>query len=151
MKVSSGFSKWLAMCCIVLCTGCAAQRAATAPASGGTQKYRTHIFRESMEISGITLLKAQDGVQRGTVINEFGIKAFDFENTARHCRILQAAGPIRRFPVRQMLARDLHFWMNGLDAGAAVTSGPRALTITPQGIEVKNSRTRLQYLFTPME
>ena len=129
------------------CTACGTPRPAMAP-TAVQQRYRTHIFRGDMQISGITLIQPSDGMQRGTVINEFGIKAFDFENTPRRCRLLHAVGPVGHFPVRRMLARDLHFWLAGLNGDTPVPSGPRHLSFTPQGIEVRNERTGLQYLFT---
>ena len=141
---------WL--CCFValICNGCGAVRELPQTAADTAVRYRIHIVRGDLQLSGITLLKSQDGQIRGSVINEFGVKAFDMVANRRRTRLLHAAGPIGKWYVRQAIGRDLHFWLRYRDLPAA-SEGPRTLQGSLQDMTVQNRRTGLSYQFNLME
>lgn len=71
--------------------------------------YRMKIQVKNTLISGICLLKKSDGGWRGTVMNEFGAKAFDFTVTARGCELQNLFPAIDKWYLRRTIASDMHF------------------------------------------
>ena len=141
---------WFCCCIAVLCTGCGSVRELPQTAADTAVRYRIHIVRGDMQLSGITLLKSLDGQIRGSVINEFGVKAFDLVADRRHTRLLQAAGPLDKWYVRRAVGRDLHFWLQHRDR-PTVSEGFRTLQGSPQDMTLQNRRTGLSYQFNLME
>jgi hypothetical protein len=72
-------------------------------------RYQVSIQAKGNHITGICLLKKSDDGWRGTVVNEFGVKAFDFIVTPKKCELLHTLSLLNKWYIRQTIAGDLHF------------------------------------------
>jgi uncharacterized protein YceK len=71
--------------------------------------YHVTIQTKRTAVSGICVLKKSGGEWRGTVMNEFGAKAFDFAVTPRGCRLQNVFPALDKWYIRKTVAADLHF------------------------------------------
>ena len=55
------------------------------------------------------ILKKSDNSWRGTLMNEFGVKAFDFIVTPKKCELLHTISMLNKWYIRRTIAADLHF------------------------------------------
>jgi len=110
---------------ILLFTGCAAtsgikQNAYASPADSrlwtgelrdneNINRYQVAIQAKGNHITGICMLKRSDEGWRGTLINEFGVKAFDFIVTPQKCELLNTISLLNKWYIRRTIADDLHF------------------------------------------
>ena len=72
-------------------------------------RYQVDIQVRGNHITGLCMLKKNDEGWRGTVINEFGVKAFDFIVTTQQCKLLNMISMLNKWYIRQTIADDLHF------------------------------------------
>jgi len=72
-------------------------------------RYQVSIQVKDNHITGICMLKKSDDSWRGTLINEFGVKAFDFIVTPKKCDLLNTIAMLNKWYIRQTIAGDLHF------------------------------------------
>jgi len=72
-------------------------------------RYQAGIFVNGNNITGICMLKKSDEGWRGTLINEFGVKAFDFIVTPQKCELLNMIAMMNKWYIRRTIAGDLHF------------------------------------------
>lgn len=78
---------------------------------GEINRYRVNIDMGKAWLSGIMLVRESDGVRKGTVMNEFGIKAFDFEVSVSDASMTNAMPVLNKFYIRKEIARDLQFML----------------------------------------
>ena len=110
------------MLCLLLLTGCAATRnvqqreASTvrvwAPAMRSAEAkntYRVRLRAAGRDLTGICVTKRVGDEWRGSLVNEFGSKAFDFVTTARRGTLLNVFPMMDRWYIRRTIAADLHF------------------------------------------
>ncbi|MDR3194459.1 MAG: hypothetical protein LBT76_04090 [Tannerella sp.] len=71
--------------------------------------YRVTIRMKNTAITGLCLLKKDGGGWKGTFINEFGARAFDFTVNPRQCELREVIAGMDRWYIRRTLASDLHF------------------------------------------
>jgi len=72
-------------------------------------RYQVSIQVKGNHITGICMLKKSDEGWRGALVNEFGIKAFDFIITPQKCELLNTISLLNKWYIRQTIAGDLHF------------------------------------------
>ena len=63
------------------------------------------------DITGICILKQINGEWKGTVINEFGLKAFDFVSTPEKCELINVLPFIDKWYIKKVIASDIQFIM----------------------------------------
>jgi hypothetical protein len=71
--------------------------------------YQVKIQVKDKLVSGICLLKKSEDGWRGTLINEFGAKAFDFAVTSRKCELLNTISFMDKWYIRKTVASDLYY------------------------------------------
>jgi hypothetical protein len=87
----------------------------------------------------------------GTVMNEFGVKAFDFTFNGKKAKVLNVVGPLNKWYIRKILKADFTFIMSNIRQGQDVTKKKRTLTFSPDGeMLFTNSRYNIRYTFTPL-
>ena len=74
-------------------------------------KYRMAISKDNMNISGIWIVKYVDDSWRGTMVNEFGLKMFDFTSTASACKLINVVAIIDKWHIKKTIARDVQFML----------------------------------------
>ena len=72
-------------------------------------RYRIAMSKDNMNISGIWVVMNVDGEWRGTMVNEFGMKMFDFTCNAKNCKLLNVVSVINKWHIRRTIANDLQF------------------------------------------
>ncbi len=75
--------------------------------TAGTDRYRVEIGVRGVTLSGIIMVKCGGGEWRGTLVNEFGIRAFDFDLSALRSRLYNVTGIFDRRYVRRTIEGDL--------------------------------------------
>ena len=73
--------------------------------------YRIMLDRDKFNISGIWIVKHIDGAWRGTIVNEFGLKMFDFTCTANTCELKNVMAMMDKWYIRKTVARDVQFML----------------------------------------
>ena len=163
------------MLCLLLLTGCAAtrsvqQREASAaqvwtPAMRSAEAkntYRVRLRAAGNDLTGICVVKRVGDEWRGSLVNEFGSKAFDFVTTARRGMLLHVFPMMDRWYIRRTIAADLHFLFEVDNAEAAfarrversergdtivAVSGRWRMTATPHDstVTLVNARRNIVY------
>lgn len=75
----------------------------------GINSYRVNFGFGSSGISGVMMVSLKDGVYRGSVFNEFGIKGFDFICSPSKSEVRSVAAFINKWYIRKTIASDLQF------------------------------------------
>ncbi|MDR2765039.1 MAG: hypothetical protein LBB90_08415 [Tannerella sp.] len=70
--------------------------------------YQVTIRIKDKQISGICLLKKVGDEWRGSLVNEFGAKAFDFIVTSRKCELQNVVSLMDKWYIRKTIASDLY-------------------------------------------
>lgn len=117
-----------------------------------TYEYNLTMQVRGHEITGICLMnKSADNNIMGTVINEFGMKAFDFIYDNGKIQLLNIVAFLDKWYIRKVLKKDLAFILSQIDKGVDFEKKPRKILFKPNGeVEVINSRYKIYYSFTPM-
>ena len=72
-------------------------------------RYQVSIQVSGNHITGICYLKKSDDAWQGTLMNEFGVKAFDFIVTPKKCELLHTVSFLNKWYIRRTIAADLYF------------------------------------------
>jgi hypothetical protein len=104
------------------------------------------------EITAICIMEAQaDQSIVGTVVNEFGVKAFDFSYSGAKAKIFNVIAPLDKWYIRKVLRGDFAFILSNINSGQDAVKKKRRLTHLSNGdISVSNDRYKIHYTFTPM-
>lgn len=86
-------------------------------------RYTVAITFKNASFSGICVVKSLDDQIAGTIVNEFGIRAFDFtmSQDRRHVRLLNVMKPLNKCLIRKAIARDLKRLFNATTADEYVS------------------------------
>lgn len=71
--------------------------------------FRFNLKVEKMDLSGIAIVKTDGSTVRGSVINEFGIKAFDFISTPDNCKLLNVISFMDKWYITKAISDDFQF------------------------------------------
>ena len=117
------------------------------------RQYHLLMQVRGQEITSICMMNLQpDQSVVGTVVNEFGVKAFDFTYSQGRAKVLNVVGPLNKWYIRKVLRKDFTFLLKNLWSGQDLTEKKRTLTHQPDGIvTLRNDRFKISYTFTPME
>jgi hypothetical protein len=71
--------------------------------------FRIDVNIKSKDISGICVIKKFDGELKGSVINEFGAKVFDFAVNETGCKLHEVNPSLDKDYIRKTIENDLYF------------------------------------------
>ncbi|MDR0413383.1 MAG: hypothetical protein LBH61_06255 [Dysgonamonadaceae bacterium] len=115
-----------------------------------TSRYRLLIRVKQAEITGIMVLKYTAGEWRGSLMNEFGVKTFDWVASKGKCRLQNVLPFLDKWYIRRTIASDLTFLLG--DAGRGKPVKGKSLEPFPDGgFLLKNEKRHIEYLFQPVE
>jgi hypothetical protein len=117
---------------------------------GKTSRYQLLIKTGTAETGGILILKYADGEWRGSLVNEFGVKAFDLVAPKGKCRLKNVVPFLDKWYIRRTIASDFAFlfW----EAGRGKADGGKSIERLPDGtLLLRNGKRRIEYLFQPVE
>lgn len=131
----------------------AAQTGITAADSTVCKEYNLLMEVRGREITGICAMNIEPGGHIvGTVVNEFGVKAFDFVFADGKAAVMNVIGPLNKWYIRKVLRKDLTFILTNMEKKTVdAVKGKRRLTIAENGtVSMHNDRFGISYTFTSM-
>lgn len=104
------------------------------------------------QISGVCVMKMASPTEViGTVINEFGLTAFDFEYNGKKTKLSNLPPFLDKWYIRKVLQGDMSFFFSNLPKQKDVWKISRKITFSPDGeIHLTNIRFKIKYTFTPI-
>jgi hypothetical protein len=147
---------FLSVLCLWLCAACVSPHNASASGDnqsldkGKTSRYQLSVKVNQAEITGIMLLKYMENEWRGSLINEFGIKMFDFTAANGKCRLQHVLPLIDKWYIRRAIASDFAFLLWGAGQGKP-GKGKSLERLSDGAFLLKNDKHHIVYLFQPVE
>lgn len=115
------------------------------------RQYTLHIdLPKGGHISGICLIRMEGDRGAMSVVNEFGVKAFDavYPGTRRRVKLRHVIGPLDKWYIRRVIAKD----MSVLFRPNRRLPRRRTLERRPDGsLILTNKRFKITYRFKPLE
>ena len=112
-------------------------------------EYRVQIQISQSELTGIMVLKYMNDEWRGTLINEFGVKAFDFISKKGKCKLQNMIPFLDKWYIRKTIESDFAYLLweaqNGDVKGKSITKLSNGEFI------LKNEKRDIEYLFRQIE
>ena len=147
-------SWWISL--LLLTVSCAGgrtiQHALTSPMpdTAIVSRFRTLIKTEKAEITGVLVLKYAEGEWRGSLTNEFGVKALDFIASENKCKLLNVSPFLDKWYIRRTIAGDMLFFL--LHERKEANARGRSLILSPDGnFILRNDKRNIEYIFQPMK
>lgn len=113
-----------------------------------TWEYHIKIDARGNEITGLCIMNVYtDNSIKGTIINEFGTKIFDFSySSKKKAKIENVIAPINKWYIRRVLKGDIAFILSNLRQSSDVVEKKRSFTVQPNGdISVSNNKYKIYY------
>lgn len=110
-------------------------------------QYNIEIAVRGRLITGICLIEvAHDGNTIGTIVNEFGMKALDFEYKEGRMRLHNIFKPINKWYIKRIIRKDLQFLFDNFNSRAAVSKGKRRFEQKSDGSRIMtNEKYNISY------
>ena len=105
------------------------------------------------EITGICVINiSNEYSMAGTLVNEFGIKAFDFSYSEGKVEILNVMNHINKWYIRKVLKNDIRFILTNIFSNKSeIIEKKRTMKKMKDGkIIVVNNRHKISYSFLPL-
>ena len=117
------------------------------PDSCCAQEYDFQMRARGREVTGLLIVENSDeGYTIGTIINEFGIKVFDFTYNGKKAKVSNVLGPLDRWYIRKVLNKDVTFILANINNKKDVTVKKRSIKFHDNGnIVIENRRFKIQY------
>ncbi|MBQ8050051.1 MAG: hypothetical protein IJ197_00570 [Bacteroidaceae bacterium] len=111
---------------------------------------RTHLelSAHGRDITGLCLMRQSEDTLRGSVINEFGIKAFDFTYREGKTKLMNVASFLNKWYIRRTLQRDLSFLFSQT---TSCCRGQRSVEKNGDTVSLVNKRHKLTYRFRNLD
>lgn len=105
------------------------------------------------QLSGIFLIQMKSPTEIiGTVINEFGLTAFDFVYNGKKTKLSNLPPFLDKWYIRKVLQADMSFFFSHFLDQKNATKISRQITFSPDGeISLINFRFKIHYTFTPVK
>ena len=126
-----------------------------------SNRYRVTLKTPDNSITGICVLKKSGDEWRGTLINEMGVKAFNFIVTDKKCELLDVIAMMDKWYIKKTVAADLYFLINvdnpnasfrkklerfEQDGNLVINLKKKQILFRPDGsVILMNNRRNLQY------
>jgi len=129
---------------------CQADSIATDSAS--IRQYNLLLQVRGNDLSGICVMKMVSPTEMiGTVVNEFGFTAFDFEYREGKTKLSNLPPFLDKWYIRKILRKDLSFFFANFLLQQNTKKRSRELIFSPDGeIILTNDRFKIKYTFTPI-
>lgn len=115
------------------------------------RRYNSTITFGKAALTGICLIKDVDGEVRGTIVNEFGIKALDFAYNKRRdkVKLQNVIKFMDRWYIKKVVKADIATLLRTENTQKQLRR--RTLTVTPEGsVSLTNEKYNINYTFTPL-
>ena len=117
------------------------------------EEYNLRMQFRGHEITGICVInKTNDSNLVGTVINEFGMKAFDFVYSNGKIKLINIISFLDKWYIRKVLKKDLSFIFTYMPKGIDFERKYRRISFKENGeVEVVNKKFVIIYSFIPLK
>jgi len=117
-----------------------------------TTEYSVVIDARGKQITGICVISlTESGNIVGTIVNEFGVRAFDFTFDGKKAKLENVFPPLDKWYIRRILRRDMTFLLSNLRMKNKAEKRKRSITIAENGEIVMTSRKyNIVYTFKPL-
>ena len=132
-----------------------------------SNRYRVTLKTPDNSITGICILKKSGEEWRGTLINEMGVKAFNFIVTDEKCELLDVIAMMDKWYIKKTVAADLYYLFNvdnpkasfnkklerfEQDGNLVVNNKKKQILVESDGsVLLMNNRHNLQYELRKMK
>lgn len=118
-----------------------------------TKQYNVVIDVRGKQITGICVVETQsDGSLVGTVVNEFGVKAFDFVRKNGRIKLRNVFRQINKWYIRCVVRKDLEFLFDNISSIDSVSKGNRRFRKGTDGeLIVTNEKYKIAYTLQEMK
>lgn len=101
------------------------------------------------EITGICAISQEEGGNVvGTIVNEFGVKAFDFSFNGKKAKLENVFPPLNKWYIKKVLRKDIAFLLSNINERKNKQEGKRTFSINDEGeIVVANNKYHIKYTF----
>jgi hypothetical protein len=113
-------------------------------------RYQLLIKVNQAEITGVMIVKYMNDEWRGSLVNEFGVKAFDFIASAKKCRLKNTIPFLDKWYIRKTIASDLAYLFGKVNRKREV-KGKSVEWLSEDAFILKNEKHHIEYLFQPIE
>lgn len=112
-------------------------------------EYTVLIDARGHQITGIAAIRFNDDdTAVGTIVNEMGVKAFDFVYDGRKAKLRNVFPPLNKWYIKKVIRKDIAFLIANINGKETVRKGKRIYSVSPEGeISVKNEKFRISYTF----
>ena len=120
--------------------------------SAAIRQYNLLLQVRGNDLSGICVMKMVSPTEMvGTVINEFGLTAFDFDYKEGKTKLSNLPPFLDKWYIRKILRKDLSFFFANFLLQQNTKKRSRELIFSPDGeIILTNDRFKIKYTFTPI-
>lgn len=103
------------------------------------------------QITGICVIsESEDGNIIGTIVNEFGMKAFDFTFNGKKAKLQNVFPPINKWYIRKVLRKDIAFLLSHIKTRECVVEDKRRITFATDGVIMLTNKYNITYTFNPL-
>ena len=142
---------------VLLFVSCASSRNAPPQVTTGksifdtetVSEYRTLIKIKQAELSGIIIVKYLNDEWRGTLVNEFGVKAFDFIARKGKSRLQNVIPFLDKWYIRKTIESDFAYLL--WEAQNGDVKGKSIIKLSNGEFILKNEKRDIEYLFRQIE
>lgn len=116
-------------------------------------EYRVEIEARNRVITGICAIGRQPaGTLAGTIVNEMGMKAFDFRFDGKKVRLENVFPPINKWYIKRVLRKDMLLLLSNIGSRTNAEKGKRSLTFDNDGgMRLQNNRFHIVYSFSKLQ
>lgn len=117
------------------------------------RQYNVVIDARGKQITGLCMIEVQsNGNLVGTMVNEFGVKAFDFTRKNGRIKLRNVFQKINKWYIRRVLRKDMEFLFDNISGENDVSKGKRHFRKSTDGeLIVTNEKYKLTYTLQEIE
>lgn len=109
--------------------------------------YQVTLQAGKNQFTGICLLKKTGSRWNGSLINEFGIKAFDFTSDTNTTRLQHTVSFLDKWYIRRTIEQDLHYLFNMDTTGTGNEKKRYVRRESPTSFTLVNRKHHIRYTF----
>lgn len=116
------------------------------------QRYSFQIETQKAFISGLLLANEDAGVINGSMINEFGVSAIDFNYIKKKQKVnlLNVVSFLNKWYIKMVLKKDLEFCLHILYNTPFNSKNSYEVVRKGDAVSIINHKRNLKYTFTPL-
>ena len=98
------------------------------------------------EVTGVLIIKYIDDQWRGSLMNEFGVKAFDFAISKGKCSLLNVIPFLDKWYIRRTVESDFTFLFRDAPHGK-MRKNKQLIRINDNAFMLRNEKRNIEYQF----